>query len=96
VSPRRVGGSGLDRTFELADPGNPTVVVKVIAIDGRGGPLDDAPVLGELELVTPVGQGDEITLPGGMRAVVTQIVDRIDGASWTQYVSVVDDWIDPA
>lgn len=69
-------------------------MVTIIAIDGRSGPSEERRILGRVDTDTPVGQGDELTLPGGSRVVVMDVVDRIDGPRWTQVVAVVDNWID--
>ena len=70
-------------------------MVKVIAIDGRAGPSARAAVLGELELSSPLGQGDEVTLPCGTRVVVTELIDSFAGGRWTQFATVVDNWMAP-
>jgi hypothetical protein len=80
--------------FDDGPAGDLQTVVTIIAIDGRSGPSEERRVLGRVDTDAPVGQGDELTLPGGSRVVVMDVVDRIEGPRWTQVVAVVDDWID--
>ena len=80
--------------FDDGSVGHPQIVVTIIAIDGRSGPSEERRILGRVDTDTPVGQGDELTLPCGSRVVVMDVVDRIEGPRWTQVVAVVDNWVD--
>ena len=75
--------------------GNSPNVVKVIAIDGREGPSLGPPFSGSWSSGSPLGQGDEVTLPCGTRVVVTELIDSFAGGRWTQFATVVDNWMAP-
>jgi hypothetical protein len=66
--------------------------VRVVAIGGRFSGLGSGTILGEVEVEAPLEPGDLVTLPGTRRFVVFELIDEVELANRTQFVTVLDAW----
>jgi hypothetical protein len=71
--------------------------VLIVAVDGRAGE-QRGKVIGEIRSEAPIVVGGEVVLPGGLTALVIDLIDLIDcidGRRWTQYAPIGESWLRP-